>query len=568
MVENGSFETVSIGDYVGVVWRRKWIVILVTLLITGASVLFAKHQQTLYASTATVVYNPNGANALQQSAKASTSGNWGTDNVDLATSLPFAQWALSHHHPPQKALLANAQTLLANSSVAPTTSGNGITFTATEPTASAAIATANELATSYPGYLQSTTLPSNIKKMESTYAAMAIKLSNPPLYGPYLKNSDGTFALDANGHTQVDKQALKTEKIQYQILGYSITQAKDSQPPATTATSTTINHTSAATKTQPQTTRTALIGLFIGLVVGIVLAFLQDVLDTRIRSAEDVGRRIRLPLLARIPTTPRSVGKQLAMLVEPDKTLVPTFEAYRIAKLNLTGAIDRTRARAIMFTAPGEDEGTSQTVANLAVVLARSGKHVILVDANLRTPAQAEFFGLDDRLGLCDVLLGHAKLADALTAVDVSRDRAANQPTANGRAQADGILEVLPAGSLPADPAELLDTRVAAELIAALSQRADVVLVDAPAILPVTDAMVLASKVDGVVVVSNYRRANRPNATALRRALDNCPAPGIGFVFTGDRSGARNDYGGSYTSARPSAGAYEEERDPREVGVL
>src|SRR5438067_1138168 len=83
----------------------------------------------------------------------------------------------------------------------------------------------------------------------------------------------------------------------------------------------------------------------------------------------------RPPLLARIPAIPRVAGNRLAMLVDPDKTLTPTFEAYRIAKLNLTAALDRTRARAIMFTAAGEDEGTSQTAGNLAVVLARSGKH-------------------------------------------------------------------------------------------------------------------------------------------------------------------------------------------------
>src|SRR5207237_8558479 len=130
------------------------------------------------------------------------------------------------------------------------------------------------------------------------------------------------------------------------------------QPNAESATSTSVNPATSATQTQPQTVRTAAIGFFIGLVFGVVLAFLQDVLDTRIRSAEDVGRRLRLPLLARIPAIPRSIGDKLAMLAEPDESLVSTFEAYRIAKLNLTAALDRSRARSIMFTAGGEDEGT------------------------------------------------------------------------------------------------------------------------------------------------------------------------------------------------------------------
>jgi uncharacterized protein involved in exopolysaccharide biosynthesis len=87
-MEDGSFDTASFGDKVGVVWRRKWIVILVTILVTGAAVLFARHQQAPYASTATVVYHPNGANANQTSAKAAASGNWGAGNVNLASSRP------------------------------------------------------------------------------------------------------------------------------------------------------------------------------------------------------------------------------------------------------------------------------------------------------------------------------------------------------------------------------------------------------------------------------------------------------------------------------------------------
>jgi capsular exopolysaccharide synthesis family protein len=319
-------------------------------------------------------------------------------------------------------------------------------------------------------------------------------------------------------------------------------------------------------KTQPQVARTTLIGLFVGLVLGMILAFIQDVLDTRIRSAEDVGRRLRVPLLARIPAVPRRFGRQPAMLAEPTPALVPTSEAYRIAKLNLSGLLERRNARTLMFTSAAEDEGTSQTIANMAIVLARAGRHVIIVDANMRSPMQAEFFGLDDRAGLSEVLSGRAKLADTLTAVEVSRVHDVDAGS-NGHAHTEGILEVLPAGSPTADPAELLDTRTAADLLLALRQRADVVLVDAPAILPVTDAMVLASKVDAVVVVSRARRASRPNIVAMRRALDNCPAPAIGFVFTGDASGRRNDYGGSYV-ARTVGGSGEEERDPREVGVL
>ena len=336
-----------------------------------------------------------------------------------------------------------------------------------------------------------------------------------------------------------------------------------------------VHNATDSNQTQPKVTETVAIGAFIGFVIGIMLAFLQDMLDTRVRSAEEIGRRLRLPLLAPFRRRRARPGGDLVMLADPVPAMVPSTEAYRIAKLNLTAAMTGTGARVIMFTSAAEKDGTSPTVANLALVLARSGMHVVLVDANLRDPAQADQFGLHASAGLADVLAGTAKLADVLTGVDVRRVGPLEGGVANGRAPVDGILEVVPAGRAPYDPAELLDTRAAAELLRALGGRADVVLVDAPAILPVSDAMVLASKVDAVVVVARAGRDSRQSVVSLRRALDNCPAPGLAFVFTGASAGDRNEYGGSYrwdsNNGGKSSAAWPEERDPRdprEIGVL
>ncbi len=340
----------------------------------------------------------------------------------------------------------------------------------------------------------------------------------------------------------------------------------------TEITSTVPHPGSAPVQTQPKATRTIAIGAFIGLVFGIMLAFLQDVLDTRVRSADEIGRRLRLPLLAQVPSPPRQANGELVMLADSVPALVPSTEAYRIAKLNFTGALNATGARIIMFTSAAEKDGTSPTIANLALVLARAGKHVVLVDANLRDPAQADQFGLHAPAGLADVLSGTAKLADVLTAVDVRR--VGVDGGGNGRAPVDGILEIVPAGRRPVDAAELLDTRAAGELLRALAGRADIVLVDAPAILPVSDAMVLATKVDGVVVVTRAGRDSRSAVVALRRALDNCPAPGLAFIFTGASADGRNEYGGSYRGGAPSnrtapwPNEERDPRDPREIGVL
>ena len=201
-----------------------------------------------------------------------------------------------------------------------------------------------------------------------------------------------------------------------------------------------------ANQTQPQTTRNTIIGLVLGLVLGVILAFLQDLLDKRIRTADEVGRRLRVPLLASIPTPPRSLREHPLVLLAPrGGAQGPSAEAYRIAKLNLGTVMRANRAKAVMFVSAADSEGTSRTAANMAVALARTGSHVVLIDANMRRPAIDGFFGLDDRTGLSDILSGHGDLADALTIVDVGGD-SPDDAGANGRAASGGLLEVLPAG--------------------------------------------------------------------------------------------------------------------------
>ncbi len=154
-----------------------------------------------------------------------------------------------------------------------------------------------------------------------------------------------------------------------------------------------------ANQTQPKTTRNAAIGLVLGVILGVILAFLQDLLDTRVRTATEVGRRLRLPLLASVPTRPRALREYPVVLLSPQGgAQMPTAEAFRILKLNLSSTL-RRGMKVIMFTSASDAEGTSTTIANLAVALTRAGQHVVVVDANMRRPALGGVFGLDDRHG-------------------------------------------------------------------------------------------------------------------------------------------------------------------------
>ncbi len=138
-MENGSVESVSLGDYVGVVWRRKWIVLIVTLLVGGAAAIYAKHEQTLYSSTSTVVFNP-GANATSTSAtsKSGQAGNWGAQYLDLADSQDFYQLTITRHVTRRCTRRQPPSDLQNQTKVAATSDGNGLQFTVSDPSAARA----------------------------------------------------------------------------------------------------------------------------------------------------------------------------------------------------------------------------------------------------------------------------------------------------------------------------------------------------------------------------------------------------------------------------------------------
>jgi Mrp family chromosome partitioning ATPase/capsular polysaccharide biosynthesis protein len=528
-VETGWYESVSLSDYFGVIARRKWIVLLVTVLMTVSAVAFSKNQTPKYEATAELL------SPIPVSSASKSGVSWSVQNAPLAKTLAMASLVLTGNEQPLPQLPPDvtvnapqfsphpaddltAQELYNTTAVLPNATSDGIDFTVTssDPTTAERLATA--WAVTYGNHVQY----QNIQQTVNSFITVDQQIE-PQFY---------TTGATPPVLTQAQKDAFAAQEapLRNKLL--------TAPPPPDVQTA------SNANQTQPQTTRNTILGLVLGLVLGVILAFLQDLLDKRIRTADEVGRRLRVPLLASIPAPPRSLREHPLVLLAPrGGAQGPSAEAYRIAKLNLGTVMRANRAKAVMFVSAADSEGTSRTVANMAVALARSGSHVVLVDANMRRPAIDHFFGLDDRTGLSDILSGHGDLADALTIVDAGGQQPDDAGT-NGRGATGGLLEVLPAGPPPADAADLLESRAMSELLGELRGRADVVLIDAPPMLPVTDAMMLGSKVDGVIVVARARLASRPHMVALARALDACAAPTLGFLFTGVSVSEENEYGG------------------------
>ncbi len=299
-----------------------------------------------------------------------------------------------------------------------------------------------------------------------------------------------------------------------------------------------------AWKIGPKPTRDGMIGLALGIVLGLGLAFLREALDTRVRSAEEVSERLGLPLLARLPEPARGLrrGNKLATLTEPNG---PGAEAFRMLRTNLDFVQLGKRAEIIMVTSAVEAEGKSTTAANLAVALARGGKNVALVDLDLRRPFLHRFFPEGEHPGLTNVALGHASLEQALIrvpVVDGQHPRRRFSGNGNGTAPLQGLLEVLTSGPIPPNVDDFVGTKAVVDILNSLKLRADVVIVDATPLLVVGDAMSLTAAVDAVVIVTRINVVRRPMLRELRRVIDTLPAEKLGFVLTG--ANQEESYGG------------------------
>jgi tyrosine-protein kinase len=313
-----------------------------------------------------------------------------------------------------------------------------------------------------------------------------------------------------------------------------------------------------AVQISPRTRLAGILGLFVGIVLGLGLAFSREAFDRRVRPEDDFDSVLDLPLLGRLPAPPRGAEQdELAMISRPS---TQEAESFRLLRANLELANVARQARTIMVTSASRGEGKTTTIANLAVALARAGRSVVLIDLDTRNPSLDRIFRLGKRVGLADVVLDDVPLADALTRVPLA---AAGVIDASGTAPVDaqGTLDVLPVGSTPSIPAELVGSSAVAKIFDELSEAADVVLVDAPPLLAMSDAVTLGARVDAVLVAVRLNVTDREILNDLARALKACPCAKLGYVLTGAEPHKGYGY---YMGARTESDG-RSERPPRSL---
>jgi non-specific protein-tyrosine kinase len=289
---------------------------------------------------------------------------------------------------------------------------------------------------------------------------------------------------------------------------------------------------SPGTQVQPRTVRNVVLGLLFGLIIGCALAFLRDALDTRVRSTDEIADSLGLPLLARLPRPSAELRRhdRLVTVSEPDGLAA---EGFKILRANVDFACMETDTTTLLVTSAYDGEGKSTTVANLAVLLARAGQRVVLVDLDLRRPYLHRFFDLEGP-GVAQVATGAATLEEALAPIPLvwPGSESWNGQGFESLQPLGGMLEVLPAGPMPARLDDVLGKNILANMLDALRQRADVVLIDSTPLLA-GDAMATSASVDAIVLVLNADVIRRPVLRELRRILDSIPTRKIGFVAAG-----------------------------------
>ncbi len=272
---------------------------------------------------------------------------------------------------------------------------------------------------------------------------------------------------------------------------------------------------------RPKRTQNIFLSFVLGAFLGLCLALLQELFDDRINSPEEAERVLRLPSLGHVPL----IEEEGLRMIRDISTFSPLMESYRSLRTNINFAAVGANLRTMVVTSSVPAEGKSTTVANLAMSMAMEDKRVIIVDADLRRPSQHKLFKVDSSPGLTDILLGTHRIDQVLRPTGVPN------------------VQLLPAGTPPPNPAELLGSREMQRLIDQLKEISDLILFDSPPTLAVADSVVLSSRVDGVLLViafgetkkANTRKAQellaRANAHVLGTVLNRMEGPSSGYYY-------------------------------------
>jgi len=515
--------------YLRVLSRRKWVIVITTVAVALAAFAFSLVQSKKYTATAEVLLQASQSVQLSTgsgSASALTPADI-TTQIQLVTSAPVKAAVL-------KDLGLSPATTAPPVAVSEVGLTNVLDVAASSTTPAQAARIANAYANDYITLERqqevdallaaASQIQSKITDLDSQIAALDTQLATAP--------AAQQVSLQAQRTALVNQEAaFKAEQAQFQVTSALQNGGAQVVTPAVAP----------KAPSSPRPKRNLALGIAVGLILGVGGAFGLEYLDDSIRTKEDLEKAGGgLSVLGLIPEVTSWKDETTTRVVAATTPNSSVAEAYRSLRTSIQFfGLDRP-IRIIQLTSPVAQEGKTTTLANLGVVLAQAGQRVAMVCCDLRRPRLHEFFGLDNTVGFTSVLLGKASLAEAV------------QPALPGQDH----LWVLASGPPPPNPSELLASPLTGEVLRTLASEFDIVLVDSPPILPVTDAAVLSAHVDAVIVVAVAGLTGAKQIERTVELLGHVNAPLIGTVLNGVSDGSGYGYsyryGGGYSSYHSS----------------
>jgi capsular exopolysaccharide synthesis family protein len=514
--------TLELRDYMRVLRRRKWIIAVTVLLCTGAGLAMALVETPVYGASAKVLLERRFVETLFDPIQARQ------EERDAATERGNEIQVMGS--PRVVRIVTRELGRVPNDVSFVPIEGTDVVQIASQSTnARRAAETVNAFADTYITVRRNLAvdelleagnqIQKEIDRLNQQIAVIDVDLAaNPPPPAP--ERGGGNVPTDER---VVNKGRLEGQRLSYvQLLDRIQTGAVVEQQGGAKILARAVQATEPVNK---DPLRNVLAGLAIGLVLGIALAFLREYLDDTIKTKDDLETASGLTVVGLIPSLPDWKNRDATQLVSMAQPGSPAAEAYRSVRTSVEFLGLDEPIGSLQVTSALAGEGKTTTLANLATTFARAGQRVIVLCCDMRRPRIHEFFGLTNRVGFTSVLLGDAPIAEAIQ-----------------RVPGELPIGLVASGPRPPNPAELLASQRAVGIVEALDKRCDLLLIDSPPVLPVTDALVIAGLVDGVLIVGNSGSTTKRGMRRAVELLRQVDAPLIGGILNGVRSKSEYAY--------------------------